>query len=377
MYHVEKTKGINLIKRFDYILFIAVIILTGIGIVVVRSATMTMPGANRMMMTQMAGVFLGVIAALVMSRIDYKDFKTLGILFYTGSVVLLIAVLFIGTGDSLGSRSWIRVGPVSLQPSELAKVGFILVTSIFLERIKEGAYTGKDVLKLGLYAAVPIGLVVAQHDFGTTTVFLFIFFIMLFIAGLPYKYIAALGGTFLAALPFLWFFVFNDNRRNRIRVFLDPELDPLGAGFNTIKAKIAIGSGQLYGQGLFQGIQTQNNGVPVKESDFIFTVIGEELGFVGAAVVILLIFFIMMRCIYIARNARDYYGSFLVIGVVAMQAFHVFENIGMTIGILPVTGVPLPFVSHGATSMLANYLAIGVVLSVSMRRKKTIFNTEE
>lgn len=377
MYHVEKTKGINLVKRFDYILFIAVIVLTGIGIVVVRSATMTMPGANKMMMTQMAGVFMGVIAALVMSRIDYKDFKTLGILFYTGSVVLLIAVLFIGTGDNLGSRSWIRVGPVSLQPSELAKVGFILVTSIFLERIKEGAYTGKDVLKLGLYAAIPISLVVAQHDFGTTTVFLFIFFVMLFIAGLPYKYIAALGGTFLAALPFLWFFVFNENRRNRIRVFLDPELDPLGAGFNTIKAKIAIGSGQLYGQGLFQGIQTQNNGVPVKESDFIFTVIGEELGFVGAAVVILLIFFIMMRCIYIARNARDYYGSFLVIGVVAMQAFHVFENIGMTIGILPVTGVPLPFVSHGATSMLANYLAIGVVLSVSMRRKKTIFNTEE
>lgn len=377
MYFVEKTKGINFLKRFDYILFFAVILITLIGIVAVRSATLTMTGSRRMMITQLAGITIGIIAALIMSRIDYKDFKTLGVLYYIGCIGLLVLVLFIGTGEDLGSRSWLKVGPVTIQPSEFAKIGFILVISIFLERIRDGNYTAKDVIKLLLYTVIPIGLVIAQHDFGTTLVYIFIFFVMVFIAGVPYKYILGLGGAFTASLPFLWFFVLNENRRNRIRVFLNPEMDPLKAGYNTIKSKIAIGSGQIYGQGLFQGIQTQSKGVPVRESDFIFTVIGEELGFIGAVAVIVLIFFIILRCIFIARNARDNYGAFMVSGVVAMLAFHSFENIGMTMGLLPVTGVPLPFVSHGATSIISNYLAIGIVLSVSIRRKKTIFNMEE
>lgn len=377
MYFVEKTKGINLVKRFDYILFISVLLLTGIGLVAVRSAVLTYAGANRMMLTQLAGIFLGVTASLILSRIDYKDFKTLGVLFYMGCILLLIAVLFLGKGDSLGSRSWLDLGFVSIQPSELAKVGFILVISIFLERIKDGNYTGKDVMKLLLYAGIPTGLVIAQHDFGTTMVFVFIFFVLVYIAGISYKYILALGGTFVASLPFLWFFVLNETRKNRIRVFFNPDMDPQGAGFNLNRAKMTIGSGGIYGQGLFQGIQTQSNGVPVKESDFIFSVIGEELGFIGAAITIILIFIILLRCIYIAKNARDHYGAFLVTGVIAMLTFHSFENIGMTLGLLPITGVPLPFVSHGATSMIANYLAVGVVLSVSMRRKKTMFDAEE
>ncbi len=380
MYFVEKTKGLNVAKRFDYYLFGAVILLTAIGLAAVRSATLIMPNnanGDRMMLTQIIGVFLGIVSALVINRIDYKDFKTLGVLFYIGSVALLVIVLLFGKGENLGSRSWLDLGFVTIQPSEIAKIGFILVVSIFLERIKNGNHTSKDIIKLLLYSAVPIGLVLAQHDFGTTMVYIFMFFILVFVCGIPFRYIAALGGAFLASLPFLWFFVLNETRKNRIRVFFNPDLDPRGAAYNVIKSKIAIGSGQIWGQGLFKGIQTQNMGVPVRESDFIFTVIGEEFGFVGAAIVVFLLFFVLIRSLHIARSANDSYGSFLVVGVVAMFAFHTFENIGMTMGILPVTGVPLPFISHGATSMITNYIALGIVLSVSMRRKKAIFNSED
>jgi len=374
MYFVEKTKGINVYKSFDYKLFLAVLALCTIGLLVVRSATLTMSGGPRIMQSQIAGLVIGIVLSVVMSFIDYKDFKLFGSGLYIVSTVLLFMVLFMGHGDSLGSRSWISFGGVQLQPSEIAKVAFIMISAIFLERISEGQRKG-NVVKLMAYSSFIIGLVLAQKDFGTSMVFLFTFFIMLFICKLPYKYIFALLGVFIASVPILWFFVFNDKRKMRIVSFLYPELDPLGSGFNVLRSKYAIGSGQLFGKGLFQGIQTQNSMVPVKESDFIFSVIGEELGFIGSIIVVLLVFFILIRCIYIAKNSRDKYGAFMVIGVASMLAFHTFENIGMSIGLLPVTGIPLPFVSQGGTNLITNFMAIGIVLSVSARKKKAIFNS--
>jgi rod shape determining protein RodA len=276
----------------------------------------------------------------------------------------------------LGSRSWISIKGISYQPSELAKVAFVMVASIFLERISEGQRKG-NIVKLAVYSSIIIGLVVAQKDFGTSAVFMFMFFVMLYICKLPYKLIFGMIGAVLAALPFFWFFVFNDARKSRIISFIYPELDPLGSGYNVLRSKYAIGSGQITGKGLFEGVQTQNSVVPVKESDFIFSVVGEELGFVGACAVVLLIFFILLRCIYIAKNSRDLYGSFLVTGVTSMLAFHAFENIGMSIGLMPVTGIPLPFVSAGGTAVTTYYMAIGVVLSVSLRRKRVLFNNSQ
>jgi len=307
---------------------------------------------------------------------DYKDLKSLGYVFYAGTIILLIAVIFFGVGENIGSRSWLRIGGVSFQPSELAKIALIIVVSIYFEKIRDENYTTKDIIKLIIYASLPMVFILGQKDFGTLIVFVVIIFIMVFICGLPYKYLTIMGGAFVASLPILWFFVLNDKRKARIWVFLKPEADPMGEGYNVLKSKIAIGSGQLWGQGLTKGLQTQNMGVPVRESDFIFTVIGEELGFIGCSLVIILLFFILFKCLYIAANASDSYGMFLVTGVTGYFAFHIFENIGMTLGLLPVTGVPLPFVSHGATSMIANYMGIGLVLSVSMRRHKTIFNDD-
>jgi rod shape determining protein RodA len=217
--------------------------------------------------------------------------------------------------------------------------------------------------------------VLLQKDLGTALVFAFIFLTFIYIAGIPYRFIFILCGGLMLSLPFIWVYVLNDKRKERILTFISPERDPQGAGYHVIMSKMAIGSGQLFGQGYGSGILTQNRRVPVNESDFIFSVVGEELGFIGGIIFILLGLFIILRCIHIAKNASDSYGSFLVIGVTAMLAFNFIENIGMSIGVLPVTGLPLPFVSQGGTSILANYIGIGIVLSVSLRRKKKSLNS--
>ncbi|NLL05023.1 MAG: rod shape-determining protein RodA [Clostridiaceae bacterium] len=378
MYYVEKTKDFNFFKKFDYILFSAIIILSIIGAFVVSSAVNPMGNARRMIIVHVGSIIVGIVAAIIISCIDYKDYRTLGIFFYIVTTGFLVYVLFAGIGDQYGSRSWIDLGFITFQPADLAKISYVLLASVFLERIYDEQKNRKvNIFKFLIYSAIPIGLVLAQKDFGTALVFIFMFFVLIFICGIAYKYLVILVTTFLLSTPFIWFFVLNEKRQNRIRVFLNPELDPLDAGYNVIRSKMAIGSGQIYGKGLYKGIQTQGGYVPVSESDFIFSVVGEELGFIGAVIIILLICFILIRCLYIARKARDSYGTFVAVGVTAMWGFHAMENIGMSVGVLPVTGIPLPFVSSGGSYMLTSYIAVGILLSISMRRKKEIFNSSD
>jgi len=379
MYIVEKTKEINFVKQFDYYLFFSVIVLSVIGLVVLDSATHSMDPAkhNKYMITQLASILLGITAALIISVIDYKYYlKNTGLIIYFVSVVLLVVVLFKGVGDeSWGSRSWLPVPFIgSFQPSEIAKIAFVICVSLFLERIKENR-TKENIIKLIVYAAIPVLLVAAQLDFGTAIVFLFMFFIMVYVAGIKYRYIFITFGGLLLTTPFIWFFALNDSRKARILEFISPGSDSLNASYQLNKAEMAIGSGRIFGSGLYKGMHTQSNGIPVKESDFIFAVIGEELGFVGAVIVILLILFIIIRCLYIAKNSQDLFGSYLVIGLTSMFGFHFIQNIGMCVRLLPVTGIPLPFVSAGGSAMVTNYIAVGIIMSVSMRRKKTIFNS--
>ncbi|MCR4434572.1 MAG: rod shape-determining protein RodA [Clostridiales bacterium] len=382
MYSVEKTKSYNYVKQFDYALFVAVLILSIIGLFVLNSATRVMPGninGDRIMLMQSLGFAIGVSLSIIISTIDYKDFKIIGIVLYIFSIILLVLVLFIGTGAQQGSQSWLRVPLIgSFQPSELAKITMVVFVSTFLERIKEGQKNKNgNIAKFAVYCMLPIGLVLLEPDFGTAMVFIFIIVVMVYICGLEYKYF---WGCLLASIPVIilsWFFVLQDYQKSRILAFLAPEKYKQGASFNVTHSITAIGSGQIFGKGLYQGIQTQNAGVPVKESDFIFSVIGEELGFIGAMVVLVLIFFILIRCVYIAKKARDSYGSFLVIGLTGMLSIHFIENIGMCIGILPVTGIPLPFISSGGSAMVTNYIAVGIILSVSMRRQRTIFNNTQ
>lgn len=373
MYFVEKSKTINPYKRFDYTLFISVLILSAIGIIVLSSAVKDRPSILK---AQVLALLMGIALSLILSAIDYKDLKVLSLFIFFGAMGMMAMVLLFGNGDKLGNKNWINIAGVSVQPSEFAKIAYIILAAVFLERIKESTERNKsDIIKFVIYSCIAIGFVLLQKDLGTALVFVFIFFLFIYIAGIPYRYIFILCGGVMLSLPFIWVYVLNDKRRDRILTFISPERDPQNAGYNVIMSKLAIGSGQLFGQGYGSGLQTQNGSVPVNESDFIFSVVGEELGFIGGVIILLLGLVILLRCIYVAKNASDSYGSFLVVGVLGMLSFNFIENIGMSIGLLPVTGLPLPFVSQGGTAILANYIAIGLVLSVSLRRKRNGFNS--
>lgn len=370
MYFVEERKN-KLFKNFDIGLFLPVVVLAIFGIFILKSATLVRADTGvRMVYTQGVCFVVGILLAVIISYFDYREINLLVKIAYFASCILLMVVLVLGLGDQYGSRSWIRIAGFSLQPAEFAKVTFVLIVSSCLAKLKDKAtVTIKDILPLCVYTAVPIILVVIQKDFGTTCVFLAIFFILLFVYGLNLKYIAGIVGVSIAMMPLAWFFLLNENRRDRIRVFLNPDLDPLGSGLNVLRSKMTIGSGRLFGKGLFKGIQTQNSAVPVNESDFIFSVIGEETGFIVSALVVIVFLYIILRAIHIAKSSEDAYGKFLSMGFVAMIGVHFIENVGMTIGILPVTGIPLPFISQGGSSMLANFMAIGFLLSVAKNKK--------
>ncbi len=385
MYFVEKTKGTNFIKQFDFPLFAAVFILSLIGIVVLMSAIQGTLSWKDAWFKQAGCLVAGIILALVISALDYKDFKTLGILLYIASIGMLVLVLLVGE-EVNGSTSWLEVPLIGrFQPSELAKVAYAVVLPMFFERLKEGINVSKNIVKLIVYAIVPIALVVLQKDVGTALVFVFAFIVMLFVYGIPYRYFFIAIGALAASAPFLWLFILPVHIKNRIQTFLNPELDLQGSGLQVFRSKMTIGSGQIFGKGLFHGLQTQNSSpvqsssfkVPFKQNDFIFSVVGEELGFIGSMVIIALVIFILLRCLYIARNSRDEYGAFVVVAIAAMFGFHFIENIGMNIGVLPVTGIPLPFMSQGGSALVTNFMSVGILLSVSMRRKRTIFNSSQ
>lgn len=378
MYSIEKSKGFSVLKNFDYLLFFSIFLLSLIGLAVLRSATLAMPGnlnGDKIMLVQFISWIIGIVIAIIMCSLDYKDFRNFGIILYIISIILLILVLFFGTGDQLNSKSWFKLPYIGgFQPSELAKIAFIIMTAFYFEKIKEGNKDkNRNVIKLIGLAFLPIMLIGFQPDAGTALVYMFSLMVMLFIYGIHYKYIAISLIFMVPVILYLWFFKLASYQKSRILVFFNQDMDLQGGGYNVYKSKIAIGSGQFFGKGPFQGIQTQNNGVPVKESDFIFSVIGEELGFLGTALIIILIAFVLLRCLYIAKNSRDSFGSFIVMGLVSMLAFHYIENISMTIGVMPVTGIPMPFFSQGGSALITNFMSMGIILSVSMRRKRSIF----
>ncbi|HHV95405.1 MAG TPA: rod shape-determining protein RodA [Clostridiaceae bacterium] len=379
MYFVEETKGINYLKQFDYILFCSVLLLTITGLVVLSSATMTMSGGPSIMRTQIVSIVLGLIAALVMSSFDYKNLKSIGFIFYFGCIGMLVYVLRWGVGyETFGSRSWISIlGLLTFQPSELMKIASVIVSATLLERMKEGNDVRRNTIKFIFYAMLPIVLILLQPDYGMAMIFIVGFIILIYIYGIKYKYIFMFMGLLVGAFPFVWFFMLNDRRKQRILEFFFPGSEPTGSSWQLDRAELAIGSGRIFGSGLYKGIQTQNNLVPVKESDMIFSVIGEELGFIGSVFVLILILIIIYRCIYIAKNAQDDFGAFLVMGIIGMMGFQFLQNIGMCLRLMPLTGLPLPFVSQGGSAMVTNYLSIGIILSVSLRRKRAMFQNSQ
>lgn len=344
-----------------------------IGIIMISSATYSL-GYERFMRTQISSIIMGLTAIIFILFIDYSTLGKLYIPIYIFSNLLLVAVLLFGTGQELwGANRWLRIGGLQFQPSDFAKLGVIIFLARIIDDNKETMHQLSTLGKILAFAAVPMVLIARQPDLGTTMAFAFFTLGMIFIAGLNTKYIFATGVIGMISVPLAWFGFLKDYQKDRILTFLNPELDPMGKGYHAIQSRLAVGNGMFFGKGLFNGTQSQYGFLPEKHTDFIFSVLAEELGFLGAGVLVLLYAIMLIKCINIAKDAKDDFGAYLVIGLTFMLAFHIFANIAMTIGLMPVTGKPLPFVSYGGTFMLSNMIALGLILNVNMRKDKINF----
>lgn len=323
--------------------------------------------------TQAIATGIGIVAILIIASIDYEILGKVHIPIYIICNLLLIAVLVMGSGsEKWGAGRWIKIGPLSFQPSEFIKIGLIISLAKFIEDRKDKINQPFTLLTILGFAFIPVGLILLQPDFGTALVFVFFILAMLFTGGLKFKYFLYALGCGILGLPLIWFKM-GDYQKNRIFDFLDPERNLTGSGYQVRQGRIAIGSGKVYGRGLFKGVQTQLNYIPEKHNDFIFAVIGEELGFLGGIVLIFLYSILLYRFIKIAKKSKDLFGALMATGFAAMFLFHIWENIGMTIGLMPMTGIPLPFMSYGGTFQLTNLICIGIVLSIGVHKKQINF----
>ncbi|HEY9658703.1 MAG TPA: rod shape-determining protein RodA [Allocoleopsis sp.] len=400
-------------QEFDWILFALAIVLTALGGVAIRSTEMH-NGATDWWQHWITGG-IGVLITLAIGRWRYENLVQWRWIIYAITNVALLIVVFVGTSAN-GAQSWVAIGDFFIQPSEFAKVGVIITLAATLQ--ERGASTLPMVIKTLLITALPWILIMLQPDLGTSLVFGAITLGMLYWANANPGWLlilispivsAVLFGVFLPGwllwvvlvvvlawrtLPwawtgaftvavvnliagglgkFVWDHVLKAYQRDRLALFLDPDKDPLGGGYHLIQSRIAIGAGQLFGRGLNQGTQTQLNFIPEQHTDFIFSAIGEEMGFIGCVAVLLIFWLICLRLVLIAQNAKDNFGSLLAIGVLSMIVFQVLINIGMTIGLAPVTGIPLPWLSYGRASLLTNFIALGLVESVNNHRHRLKF----
>jgi len=363
----------TLLKNTDYIVLIIVILLFVIGLVGIFSAGYNTSLNKDEFIKQIMWFGIMIIAMILIWAIDYTTFDIAGYAIYFFSAIALVVVLT--TNSLMGAKSWFNFGNFLYQPSELMKIGYILCLAKLLSFFSKDILSSKDkIIKFVNLAAlflIPFILIILQPDFGTAIVFVVITFFMLFASGLKYRYIVSIIALVCLVAPLVYMFILTPIQQDRILVFLDPTLDPLGSGYNAIQSKIAVGSGMIFGTGLLKGTQTQFGYLPIKSSDFIFSVLSEEMGFVMSAAVIILFVILLLRLIKISANSSDLFGKYIVIGITGMLFFHFVQNIGMTIGLLPITGVPLPFVSYGGSNLMTNLIAIAIVLNVSARKNKS------
>jgi len=368
----------SVLRRLDWVLLVAVAGLLVMGTLLVWSATKQRQldaglDPNAFLRKHLINITLGLVLGAMTALFDYRSLRAYAPLVYVASMLGLIAVLTPGVGSTInGSHSWIQLpAGFSIQPSEFAKVALCVALPMLLaeRRDAEDAPRLSDVaLALGV-ALAPITLIMLQPDLGTTIVIGFIILGVLAVANTPTRWIAALialGG--IGAFAAVKLGVLAQYQLDRFAAFADPTRDPQGAGYNVTQARIAIGSGGLLGKGLFHGTQTNGKFVPEQQTDFVFTVAGEELGFVGAGLLIVLLGLVLWRGMRIAVRADDLFGTLVATGIVCWFTFQAFENIGMALGIMPVTGVPLPLVSYGGSSMFATMMAVGLLQNVHMRR---------
>ncbi len=360
-------------KNLDKVALVVCMLIVFISLCIIGSATHINKGAMNydFVAKQGAAFIVDLMIIIFFSRLDYTKLKKYMKPLYAINLLILVAVMFVGT-SALGAQRWIQLGPITLQPSEFSKLIMIVCMAAMLSDKVGHVRTVRSILPFALFTGIPFLLVLKQPDLGTSLVFLAIGLGMLFVAKIKLSILrnCAIIGVVLA--PLGWHFL-KDYQKSRITVFLNPNADPLGAGYHIIQSKIAIGSGLLFGKGLFEGTQSQLNFLPENHTDFIFSVVGEELGFLGCLFLLFLYFVLIYRGLMIARECKDPFGMLLATGIISMWAFQVLVNVGMTCGIMPVTGIPLPFMSYGVSALTTNMMSLGILLSIYMRQQTMIF----
>jgi len=367
---------VNRILKLDWVLMAAVAALLVISTLLVWSATSHRPNltggdSTAFVRKHLVNIAIGLAMLAAVFATDHRWVRIIAPLVYLASIGGLVAVLVMGSTIN-GSKSWINLGGMSIQPSEFAKLAVVIGMALVLAERTEGRWRARvgsgDVVAMLLVAAVPAVLIILQPDLGTMLVLSATVFGVLAAAGTPRRWLALLfAGGVAAAAAVVMGGLLKEYQIHRFMAFTNPSLDPKGAGYNVQQARIAIGDGGLFGQGLFHGSQTRGGYVPEQHTDFIFTVAGEELGLVGAGLLIVLLGIVLWRALRIAARTDDLFGRVAAAGIACWFGFQAFQNIGMCLGIMPVTGVPLPFVSYGGSSMFAGLLAIGLLQNIHAR----------
>ena len=355
---------------FDWGLLALTFLLATIGLITLYSAVMAgVPTPQEALFTkQLIWYGIGLTAMLICILFSYKLMERYAWLIYSGSILLLVWVMFFGKTIA-GSRRWIVLGPVSLQPSELAKIAVIIILARYYAKYVSGRGFNLRSLQVPvIMTLVPFLLIVRQPDLGTAGLIGLIAASMTLFVKIEKRTLSFIVGSGIAmALP-MWFFFLKEYQRQRVLTFINPDRDPLGAGYHIIQSKIAIGSGYLTGKGFLEGTQNALSFLPEQHTDFIFSVLAEEWGFMGAAILIFIFLVFIFWALNIAYSCRDPFGTILAVGITAMIAWQAVINIGMVMGLMPVVGVPLPFISYGGSSLLTTMICVGILLNISMRR---------
>lgn len=367
MFHFDQ------LKKADKITMLIVFAIIAYGLAFLFSATYrdaSNPYATVFKQSLWIGV--GTFVMLLIACVDLKRLRAYLYFIYGLNVFFLILVSLVGK-TSLGAQRWIPIGGFNFQPSELGKLLIIITLATYLSEKRENGYGLKDFALASVHVGVPLLLVFKQPDLGTSLVFLMIYIGSLVFAKFPARYIF----TVLASIIAVGFIavkakILSDYQMQRLFVFVDPDRDPLGSGYNLLQSQIAIGSGGLFGKGFMSGTQTGLNFLPHHDTDFIFSVVGEEWGFIGGLILLLMFLALVFRCVYLALVSRNKFGEVVAGGIVSMFFFQILVNMGMTIGLMPITGIPLPFVSYGGSAMISNLAIVGLLLNISSRRLESI-----
>lgn len=359
----------RLITYFDWGLFMLTLLLAGVGSTILYSAVYASGTGTQegLLVKQLFWFAIGGSGMLCLLFFSYRRLDQWGGVIYAGGILLLLAVMFFGKYGG-GARRWLALGPISIQPSELMKIALCIVLAKYFARNFTGEGLGlRDLLYPFLLVLIPFVLIVRQPDLGTALLLFAIGGCLTLFVGLKRNTLLALFCAGFSAVPLIWLFL-KDYQKQRVLTFLDPERDPLGTGYHIIQSKIAIGSGQLFGKGFLGGTQNALNFLPEQHTDFILSVLAEEWGFVGCAVLLFLYLLFLAWSLNVAYRCRDPFGTFLAVGITIMNFWHIFINMGMVMGLLPVVGVPLPLISYGGTSVVTTLMGVGILMNISMRR---------